>query len=169
MVVQLGSGICLTRNTSRPMGDPTSVRKSAIMTFPSRRGIRGCNIEFQGTYASPSSRRDRRCELIPTEQLDADRDPTEDFVNRSEIVQRKLASYHLAVSVGALLELKSRGGRGMEWDEWKSHCVFLWMKRDLERCRLFFIRSTESGPNYQMQVVPFRRSTSTPTAARISS
>jgi hypothetical protein len=64
-------------------------------------------------------------------------------------------SVYLAVSVGDLLEFKSRGRRTVGWDEWKSHVVVPRLSCDetgpvapwISGCRLFFIRSVESGPD----------------------
>ena len=67
---------------------------------------------------------------------------------------------YLAVSVGALLEFKSRGGAKIGWDEWKSRVVVPRLEASGHRildlwvsgCRLFHIFSTESSPDGQMQV-----------------
>ena len=86
-------------------------------------------------------------------------DPAQQIV----VLDAKLASYYLAVSVGALLELKSCGARKIRWDEWKSHVVVPRLPLDemgpvapwVSGCRLFFIRSRESSPDVQMQVYDF--------------
>lgn len=70
---------------------------------------------------------------------------------------------YLAISVGALLELKSRGGAEIGWDEWKGHAVVPRLLSSDEwtatllvsGCRLFYISSTESDPDAQIRVYDF--------------
>ena len=89
-------------------------------------------------------------------------DPAQRIVILPLILPLRHPIRYLAVSVGALLELKSRGGAEIGWDEWKDHVAIprhlldhhiatLWVSG----CRLFCICSTESGPDHQMKVYDF--------------
>ena len=69
---------------------------------------------------------------------------------------------YLVVSVGALLEFKSRGASEIGWDEWKSRVVVprlisgYWIQDAwVSGCRLFCTFFAESSPDKQMQVFDF--------------
>ena len=69
---------------------------------------------------------------------------------------------YLAVSVGALLELKSRREAEIGWDEWKSHVAVLRLPSDprmvalwVSGCRFFSISSAHPSQGGQMQVYDF--------------
>ena len=86
-----------------------------------------------------------------------------DPAQRIVVLDVQLASYYLVVSVGALLEFRSRGWRMIKWGEWKSHVAIPRLSLDdvgpvapwVSGCRLFFLRSTKSSPDGQMQVYDF--------------
>ena len=83
-----------------------------------------------------------------------------DPAQRIVILDMQGTGLHLAVSVGALLELKSHGGAEIGWDEWRGRVLRLVLHGEttdfwVSGCRLFYIFSTEVNLKDQMQVYDF--------------
>ena len=69
---------------------------------------------------------------------------------------------YLVVSVGALLELKSRGRAEIRWDEWKHHVAILRLGGRgraaafcVSGCRLLFVFFTQFSGHGQMEMYDF--------------
>ena len=87
-----------------------------------------------------------------------------DPAQRVVVMQMQSATCYLVVSVGTLLEFKSRGGTEIRWDEWRDRVVAACPFTDettrrigpwVSGCRLFSIFSTQSCPDLRMQVHDF--------------